>query len=84
MHYTFFEVFSIIWGALFAIGAGIGLFISLKMYKDNISALNHQEISYKNAVEEYNATIDKINAIPKYTGHVDSDKAIKIPTKIYE
>lgn len=40
------------------------------------------EKKYREELLEYNTTIDEMNAIPKFTGKVDSNMIVKIPPKL--
>ena len=76
--------FFLVLGILFTIGGGIGTSISLKQYADAKANVRSEEDAYKKDVREYNATIDKMHAVPKYSGSVNSNAEVKIPMKINE
>ena len=71
-------------GLLFTIGCGIATGIYWKQYSDDIANVRSMEETYKKDVREYNATVEKMNAVPKYTGNVSHNAEVKIPLKIDE
>ncbi len=74
--------FAIVLGAIFLIIGTVGTCVYLKQYNDSKKAIRQKELTRQKDVREFNATIDKMLAVPKYTGTADFDVAITIPTKI--
>ena len=69
-------------GWVCAIPCGIASIFLGKSFIEDIGDSRAAKNIYAQKVREYNATIDKMLAIPKYEGHVDRDKEIKIPAKL--
>ena len=76
--------FFLVLGILFTIGGGIGTSIYMKQYVDAKAIVRIEEDTYKKDVREYNATVEKMHAVPKYTGNVSQNAEVKIPLKIDE
>ena len=74
--------FAIVLGVLFTVGAIIGTCIYLKQYRDTLTSMRSKADTYTKDVLEYNETIDKMLAVPKFTGNVSNDAKIKIPQKL--
>ena len=74
---------------MFMIGALVAVFtgVQASLYSEFTSAQGVEKTKtlkrkYQSELKSYNKTIDEMNAIPKFTGKVDSDKIIRIPPKI--
>ena len=77
-------VFCVVLGALFTCVGGIAATVYGTQYMKALSAVRNKEDDYKKDVREYNATIDKMHAVPKYSGNVNHNAEVKIPMKIDE
>ena len=77
-------VFPVVLGALFICIGGIAATVYGTQYMKALSAVRNEEDDYKKDVREYNATIDKMRAVPKYSGNVNHNAEVKIPMKIDE
>lgn len=76
--------FFLVLGILCTIVGGIGTSIYMKQYADAKAIVRREEDTYKKDVREYNATVEKMHAVPKYTGNVSHNAEVKIPLKIDE
>ena len=76
--------FYLVLGILCTGGCGIGVGVCVKKHSDLVAEARSKEEAYNKELREYNATIDKMKAVPKYEGSVNSDVEVKIPEKIRE
>ena len=68
------------WLALIFMGClGYG---EVKSFLEDKASLSNEKEQYAKEVREYNTTIEKMLAVPKYEGSVDRDQEVRIPEKI--